>query len=538
MAEVFADHFESGDASGWDGSQTDGSATLTFVASNPYPPLLTQSKTAATRQAYVAKCDVPSGSTYAKVYNTTNTFADGDSRWFRFKTMLICEPDETTPHVTISSDAWGANIFSLDESGGEGTVHTFGLGYDATYTTMYRFATDTTTGGTDVHWTSDQDERNYQNQWIEWTIKIKFGDTDGEVAIWRDGTLEYQTTGIRTMEDTAETHNVSCLGMTQASANDYANIYAVDGLYIWDNENDVTFPGGTVVFENNNPEDSSAGGYTQQITTGGSITAVTDPLGSGDTVFKMSAPNDNAIPPRAQLVLNYQSGMASPDSNIPRGLEWFYRWKWYIPSALPSGENSAGSNWLALATVAFGPPWSGSGFGSWGANVRLDETAGDEDRLVVQQPVSPSRVYVYQIDGSSSPVQMDIRGQWNEVVVHYRLDPDVGFVRFWWNGTQYDLTDYSATAPSDTLEFSPDGLSLFGSELIPSTMSTGPWTPRVNLYHASGAFEQTVDPVEIYHYPPVIGTTYDAVTGATPPASGAVPHLWYKTGGIWTKVQL
>ena len=84
----------------------------------------------------------------------------------------------------------------------------------------------------------------------------------------------------------------------------------------------------------------------------GAITEVSDPLGSGQTVFKYTVHNSDVAPitptdnPRAQL--------ETPDFVTP-GLEFWFRTKLLVPADFPTY-----SGWLTFYAV-YGPPFAGSG---------------------------------------------------------------------------------------------------------------------------------------------------------------------------------
>lgn len=152
----------------------------------------------------------------------------------------------------------------------------------------------------------------------------------------------------------------------------------------------------------------------------GAITEVADPLGSGQTVLKMTVSDKDVAPitptenPRAQAL--------SPDI-IHSGDEFWLATKFLLPSDFPTSV----PGWLSLIAI-YGPPFGGSG--PWEV-----EVSGSN--------ISWTRNRTYNFD---TPWQMPIvRGRWINVLLHERFASN-GFVEMWIDGQPVTFFPGKSTA--------------------------------------------------------------------------------------------
>jgi len=140
----------------------------------------------------------------------------------------------------------------------------------------------------------------------------------------------------------------------------------------------------------------------------GAVTEVPDPLGSGETVLRMTVDDDDVAPltptddPRAQ---------AQSPSLIDQGDEFWLRTEFLIPQGFPARV----PGWLSLVSV-YGPPYGGAS--PWRIGLAGREMVWERNRH-------------YDFD---SPWRAPLaRGRWVSVLLHERFD-DHGWVEMWIDG--------------------------------------------------------------------------------------------------------
>ena len=199
----------------------------------------------------------------------------------------------------------------------------------------------------------------------------------------------------------------------------------------------------------------------------GAITEVPDPLGSGQTVFKMTVHDEDVAPvtptenPRAQLV--------SPDL-IEAGDEFWLKTKFLIPQDFPTV-----TGWMSMLSV-YGPPFDASS--PWQI-----ELIGDHLQWM------RNRTYGFDV-----PWQAPLtKGTWVTVLTHERLAAD-GFIEMWINGQPVSFFGRETRLEMKTMDDSNDG----GANSI-----------RIAQYRQAGMFETGT----IYFGPVLLGASRDAVGG-------------------------
>jgi hypothetical protein len=159
----------------------------------------------------------------------------------------------------------------------------------------------------------------------------------------------------------------------------------------------------------------------------GTITEVTDPLGSGKTVFKNVVTDKNLSPfgvPRAQQ---------TSTSIIEKGKEFWLKTKIMVPSSFPKSI----ANGDSLVSI-YGPPYGGPA--PWAL-----ETYGEN--------LSWQRNSTY---GWDIPWEIPLeREKWISIVLHERFDEaSKGFVEMWVNGEQVTFfapgTSYNPNKHAET----------------------------------------------------------------------------------------
>ena len=202
----------------------------------------------------------------------------------------------------------------------------------------------------------------------------------------------------------------------------------------------------------------------------GAITEVADPLGSGQTVLKMTVDDDDVAPitptenPRAQVL--------SP-SLINPGEEFWLATKFMLPRDFPARV----PGWLALVEV-YGRPFNGPS--PWGLGI-----SGDE--------------FTWQRNGTYDfdvPWRMHLaRERWIHVLLHERFGSD-GWVEMWIDG--------------ERVTFFPDG-SKRTDKLEMATMDSSndasPNVAKIMNYRQVGMFET----VSVYFGALRIGATHASV---------------------------
>ena len=149
--------------------------------------------------------------------------------------------------------------------------------------------------------------------------------------------------------------------------------------------------------------------YAQNQSAPGAVTEVSDPAGSGETVFKMSVKNSDVYPitptadPRAQLL--------SP-SIFFQGTEYWWNAKFYLPTDFPASV----PGWLTVMEGPYGRPFDGTP--PW--HLEINGTSLRWQR---------NNTYGWDI-----PWQVPmVRGSWVHVLMHGKLETN-GFVEMWING--------------------------------------------------------------------------------------------------------
>ena len=141
----------------------------------------------------------------------------------------------------------------------------------------------------------------------------------------------------------------------------------------------------------------------------GAITEVPDPLGSGESVFKMTVNNKDVAPitptdnPRAQLL--------TPNMIVPNE-EFWLQTKFLLPTNLPSIPG-----WMSLVAI-YGAPFAGSG--PWGVAITENEFRFQRNAT-----------YDWDIPWKA-PL---IKGAWVTVLLHERFATN-GWVEMWIDGKQ------------------------------------------------------------------------------------------------------
>jgi hypothetical protein len=197
------------------------------------------------------------------------------------------------------------------------------------------------------------------------------------------------------------------------------------------------------------------------------ITEVLDPLGSGETVFKITVQNDDVYPvtptenPRAQAL--------SP-SIVEPGDEFWLKTKFLIPQNFPNV-----SSWLSLVSI-YGPSYDGSS--PW--NIKIAGPKIEWQR---------NGTYDWDIPWSMPLV----RDRWITILSHERFATD-GWVEMWVDGAPVVFPEGSTRIEMETMDSSNDG---------------GPNAAKIMQYREAGLFESA----SLYFGPLVLGTTRAAVGG-------------------------
>jgi hypothetical protein len=174
----------------------------------------------------------------------------------------------------------------------------------------------------------------------------------------------------------------------------------------------------------------SIGDFAQVQSAPRAISEVPDPLGSGETVFKLTVNDKDVYPvtptenPRAQAL--------SP-SLIEPGDEFWLETKFMLPQDFPTVPG-----WMSLVSI-YGPPFQGSS--PWQI-----EVSGDE--------INWQRNDTYRYD---VPWRMPLaKGRWVSILLHERFAAD-GWVEMWVDGekvTFFPAGNYNPDAhqPAELLE--------------------------------------------------------------------------------------
>jgi fibronectin type 3 domain-containing protein len=220
------------------------------------------------------------------------------------------------------------------------------------------------------------------------------------------------------------------------------------------------------------------------------ISQVTDPLGSGEQVFKYEVHNDDVTPktptvnPRAQLV---------GPSNINLGDDVWLENKFMLPSDFPSNV----PGWMALFAT-YGPPFDGSG--AWGVEVSGSQIQWQRNDT-----------YGYDVPWSIPLV----KNQWIDVLVHEKFDAN-GFIEMWVNGKQVTFFDKSSTNYLNPNNVAPT--THLTMQTADHTNNGGANSGRVMQYQELNMF---TNPVTTYHGPLIVGKTQAAVQAAAAADAGS-----------------
>lgn len=151
--------------------------------------------------------------------------------------------------------------------------------------------------------------------------------------------------------------------------------------------------------------------FPTEVAEPGTITEVSDPLGSGEKVIEMNI-DDNDIPtstnPRAQLEGPY---------NLEKGKEYWLSTKFLIPKSMPKIEG-----WMTLAAI-YGPPFAGSG--PWQIEASYEHLSWQRNEKY----------------GWDVPYEVPLeRGKWIRLLLHMKLaEEEKGFVEMWINGKRINF---------------------------------------------------------------------------------------------------
>ena len=209
----------------------------------------------------------------------------------------------------------------------------------------------------------------------------------------------------------------------------------------------------------------------------GAITEVPDPLGSGETVFKMTVNNKDVAPitptdnPRAQAL--------SPNMIKP-GEEFWLQTKFMLPTDLPSIPG-----WMSLIAI-YGAPFNGSG--PWGVAITENEFRFQRNGT-----------YDWDIPWRA-PL---IKGAWVSVLLHERFGSN-GFVEMWIDGQQikfFPKGNYNPLHEAET-----EHLSM---QTMDSSNDEAPNAAKIMQYREAGMFETG----SVYFGALKLGTSRGSVEG-------------------------
>jgi hypothetical protein len=207
------------------------------------------------------------------------------------------------------------------------------------------------------------------------------------------------------------------------------------------------------------------------------ISEVPDPLGSGETVFRMTVNERDVYPvtptedPRAQAL--------SP-SLIEAGDEFWLETKFMLPQDFPSV-----SGWMSLVSI-YGPPFNGSG--PWEI-----EASGNE--------LGWRRNGTYNYD---RPWRMPlVKGRWVSVLLHERFAAD-GWVEMWIDGQQVTFFPAGDRQPGDPAE-----TQRLEMATMDKSNNGGPNSAKIMQYREAGMFSSAT----VYFGALKIGETRESVAG-------------------------
>ena len=204
---------------------------------------------------------------------------------------------------------------------------------------------------------------------------------------------------------------------------------------------------------------TTIGAFSKVESAPGRVTEVSDPLGSGKTVFSVKVNDEDVEPitatenPRAQLY--------SP-AYIEQGDDLWLRTEFLLPTGFP-----AIPGWLNMVTI-YGPPFAGSA--PWSLEVANEE-------LLWQR----NGTYGWDIPWGV-PVE---RGKWTSVLLHERFDEaGKGFVEMWIDGERIQFFDPATSwNPSEAAETNHLTMAT-----LDETNGSGANTARIGQYREVGMF--------------------------------------------------
>ncbi len=210
------------------------------------------------------------------------------------------------------------------------------------------------------------------------------------------------------------------------------------------------------------------------------ITEVPDPLGSGETVMKMTVNDGDVAPitptenPRAQAI--------SPDI-INQGQEFWISAKFLLPADFPATV----PGWMSLISV-YGAPYAGSSpwcVGIAGNNLEWDRNASYNWDTPWKAPL--------------------VRGQWTTLLVHERFASD-GFIEMWINGTPITFFANNSTSYNPSRQAATEHLEM---KTVDGSNGGGTNSVRISQYRQKGMFQTAT----VYWGGVKVGTSRTAVGG-------------------------
>jgi hypothetical protein len=214
---------------------------------------------------------------------------------------------------------------------------------------------------------------------------------------------------------------------------------------------------------------------------GASVTEVSDPLGSGQTVFKMTV-NDKDVFPVTPY--EYPRADAHSPGFINEGEEFWARTKFLVPTTFPTV-----TSWVELLSIT-GPPYGGNAFELFINN---------------EQEICWTRDETY---GEDTPWCASLeKGRWNSVLIRERFDEaGKGFVEMWLNGERVTFFGPGSTNPEEH----PETKHLLMATMD-GTNDEGPNSIRLLNARPKGEFETGT----VYFAPLKVGEQRDEVVEPT-----------------------
>jgi len=211
----------------------------------------------------------------------------------------------------------------------------------------------------------------------------------------------------------------------------------------------------------------------------GAITMVADPLGSGQTVFKVTV-NEQDVYPRTPTE-NPRAQALSPDMINP-SKEFWLKTSFLLPNDFPAEV----PGWLSLISV-YGPPFNGSG--PWSVGLEGD-----------QMNWRRNDTYDWDVPWSSSYP----RNQWVTVLLHQKFDSN-GYVEMWIDGQP--IIFFAGAETSNPNDISPTAHLVM--QTMDSSNNGGNNHAKIMQYRQAGMF----DSATVFFKPLLIGSTRASVGG-------------------------